>query len=87
MVREYTYAYEAICPFDGDVFTYILPRMDGACMTHFLQELAAYYKDHYCLVVFDGAPCHKPGVLEIPDNIQLEHLPPYASELNPTENL
>lgn len=56
-------------------------------MTHFLKELAACYHDHYCLVVADGAPCHRPGVLEIPENLQLEHLPPYAPTLNPTENI
>jgi hypothetical protein len=87
MVREYTYAYAAVCPFDGAAFTYILPRMDGTCMTLFLQELAAHYHDHFLLVVLDGAPCHKPGALEMPENMLLEHLPPYSPELNPTENL
>ena len=38
-------------------------------------------------MVYDGAPCHKPGALNIPDNIELVTLPPYSPELNPSENI
>jgi len=39
------------------------------------------------LVVFDGAGWHKSPKLIIPENVVLLKLPPYAPELNPTENI
>ena len=39
------------------------------------------------LMVYDGAPCHSPGALEVPDNMMLVTLPPYSPELNPSENI
>ena len=35
----------------------------------------------------DGAPCHRAGDLEIPQNIRIAELPPYSPELNPAEHL
>jgi transposase len=86
MIREYTYAYGAVCPFEGNACYLILPAMSGLCMNLFLQELAARYTDHYLLVVYDGAPCHSPGALTLPGNMIVVTLPPYRPELNPTEN-
>jgi transposase len=40
------------------------------------------------LLICDGAGWHQPGErLIVPDNITLLHLPPYAPELNPVENV
>lgn len=39
------------------------------------------------LLVLDGAPNHRCGVLVVPDNITLLYLPPYSPELNPNENI
>ena len=60
--------------------------MDAACVNVFLEELSTRYKDNFLLVVWDGAPCHSKGVLEIPDNIMVSELPPYSPQLNPSEN-
>jgi transposase len=39
-------------------------------------------------VVLDGAGWHATGGrLQVPNNISLLHLPPYAPELNPQENV
>jgi hypothetical protein len=85
-VREYIYAYGAVCPFDGDSCYLILPRMDVACMNEFLAELSMRYSKHLLLVVYDGAPCHNTGALKIPANIRVITLPPRSPELNPAEN-
>jgi len=86
IIREYTYAYGAVCPFDGDSCYLILPRMDAICMNVFLQELSMRYPDNYLLLVYDGAPCHSKTALNIPKNIEIITIPPYSPQLNPTEN-
>lgn len=86
IVREYTYAYGAVCPFDGDACYLILPSMDGICMNVFLKELSSRFSDRFLLVVYDGAPCHSPGVLDLPKNMMASTLPPYSPNLNPQEN-
>lgn len=55
-------------------------------MNAFLKELSARYKDHFLLVVWDGAPCHSNGALKVPENIMIKTLPPYSPQLNPAEN-
>ena len=39
------------------------------------------------MLVLDGAGWHGGADLEVPDNISLLKLPPYAPELNPVENV
>lgn len=55
-------------------------------MNIFLKELSTRYKDNFLLVVWDGAPCHSKGALEIPENIMVSELPAYSPQLNPSEN-
>ena len=87
MVREYTYAYGAFCPQDGASTHFILPAMDGACMTFFLRHVRESFPDDFILMVYDGAPGHSPGVLHVPDHMMLVTLPPYSPELNPSEHI
>lgn len=56
-------------------------------MNVFLAELSARFLDNFLLVVYDGAPCHSPGVLNVPENIMLVKLPSYSPNLNPKENV
>jgi hypothetical protein len=86
IIREYTYVYGAVCPFDGSACYLILPAMDGVCMNVFLQELSERFAECFLLVVYDGAPCHSPGVLDLPANIMVVKLPPQSPNLNPSEN-
>jgi transposase len=86
MIREYTYAYGAICPFDGESCYLILPSMDAACMNVFLKEISKRFKDNFILIIVDGAPCHNQGILDISDHMMIEYLPPYSPQLNPVEN-
>lgn len=87
IVREYTYAYGAFCPQDGASVHYVLPAMDGVCMTFFLRHVRHEFPDDFILMLYDGAPCHSPGALDVPDHMMLENIPPYSPELNPSENI
>ena len=87
MVREYTYAYAAVDPKEGEVDSLILPNMYATTMSVFLRELSVRHSACYILLVMDGAPCHRAGDLEIPANIHIAELPPYSPELNPAEHL
>lgn len=87
MVREYTYAYGAVCPFDGESCFLVLPQMNKSWMMLMLGEMARRYPDNYLLVVCDGASAHKIGAEELPSNVRLTSLPPYSPQLNPQENM
>ena len=41
----------------------------------------------HAALIFDGAGWHTTDKLELPENITPVCLPPYAPELNPTENI
>ena len=86
IIREYTYVYGAVCPFNGDACYLILPAMDGICMNVFLNELTERYNNYFLLVIYDGAPCHSPGVLNLPDNMMAVKLPSRSPNLNPSKN-
>ncbi len=85
IVREYTYAYGAVSPKDGKADFLILPHMRGAEMEMFLDEVSRRYPKDFILMFMDGAASHK-GI-GIPENIQIEHIPPYCPQLNPVENI
>ena len=56
-------------------------------MTFFLRHVRESFPDDFILMVYDGAPCHSPGALDVPDHMMLLTLPPYSPELNPSENI
>ncbi len=87
IVREYTYTYGAFSPKDGTADFLILPNMDAANMNIFLKELSLHHPEDYILMICDKAPCHREGVLRMPGNIKLLHLPPRCPEINPSENM
>ncbi len=87
IIREYTYLYGAYSPKDGVSDHLILPYMDSVCMNLFLKEVSDQHKDEFILMIYDGAPCHSGGVLEMPENMMVETLPPYCPQINPSENM
>lgn len=87
IVREYTYAYAALSPLDGELDSMILPNMYTDTLSIFLKEVSQRHQEEYIVMVLDGAPCHRSGELEIPGNITLIEQPPYSPELNPVEHL
>jgi putative transposase len=87
VVREYTYAYGAVCPHDGTLDSLILPSMHGSCFELFAAEVSRRHPDELVVMVCDGAGSHTATELSLPVNVRILTLPPYSPELNPTEQL
>lgn len=87
MVREHTYAFSAVCPLVGDSYSLISPVCNTEAMNALLCGLSEAYAKETILLFADGAGWHKSKGLQLPPNIQLQLLPPYSPELNPTEHL
>ena len=87
IVREYTYAYAAVCPFDGTLDALILPEVNTEAMSVFLEELSTNHHDEQIVLILDKAGWHTATNLTVPENIILHWLPPYSPELNPVEHL
>ncbi len=54
---------------------------------HLLEISRTVAPGTHAIIVLDGAGWHGSNALELPDNISLLSLPPYAPELNPVENI
>jgi transposase len=87
IVREYTYAYAAVCPFDGTLDALILPEVNTEAMSVFLDDLSTNHEDEQIVLIVDKAGWHTATNLTIPKNITLHWLPPCSPELNPVEHL
>lgn len=87
LVREYAYAYAAVCPRDGDLVWMLSAKMNTPNMSLFLDQVGRRYPQEFVLMVLDGASSHRSQDLEIPENMALVRLPPYSPELNPAEHL
>ena len=87
VVREYVYAYVAVCPQDGQMTSMILPWVDAKLMSIFLAHSSAQFPDEHCVMLLDGAGWHKANDLVVPANMTLVSLPPYSPELNPAEHV
>jgi len=79
----------AICPARGVGAAIIMPAVNIEAMNEHLKEISQQIAaGAHALLVLDGAAWHQTGgELEVPDNITLLSLPPYAPELNPMENV
>jgi hypothetical protein len=86
-VREYTYAYGALCPQDGALDSLIMPTMHSECFELFAAEVSKRHPDELVVMVCDGAGSHTATELALPGNVRILTLPPYSPELNPTEQL
>ena len=86
-VREYIYAYTAVCPDDGGNFSLILPRSDTEMMNIFPDELSEQYREYKIIIATDGAPWHPSESSNKYDNIRVIRQPPYSPELNPVEHI
>lgn len=84
-IREYTYAYGAVSPIDGEMVSLVLPYSNTECMNIFLEKISNTFPNDYILLVADNAPWHKSKTIKIPDNIEIFPLLPSTPELNPIE--
>jgi len=87
LVREYTYVFAAASPADGVLDTLILPEVNSATMSMFLEEVSQRHPEESVLMFLDSAGWHKSKHLRVPSNIRLSPLPPYSPQLNPVEHL
>jgi transposase len=87
LIREHVYLYGAVSPKDGTCVFLVMPAPDTACFQVFLDTVAKKFPGELILLVVDGAGNHVSDKLEVPANIIVQRLPPYAPELNPQENL
>ncbi len=83
------YLFGAICPQRGVGAAIIMPHVNTAAMSEHLKEVSTQVAPGgHGVLVCDGAGWHQTGgELQVPGNITLLPLPPYAPELNPMENV
>jgi len=87
IVREYTYVFTAVCPFDGTMDSLILPYLNAETMSIFLDEVSSRHSEEFILMFMDQAGWHKARKLIIPENIKIAWLPPYSPQCNPAEHV
>ena len=87
--HDSAYLYGAICPARGVGAAIIMPAANAEGMNEHLKEISTQVAPGaHAALVCDGAGWHQMGeTLQVPDNITLIPLPPYAPELNPMENV
>jgi len=83
------YLFGAVCPVRGVAAGLVLPAAHAAMMNLHLAEIGNQIAPGaHAIVIMDGAGWHQTGgALRVPANIIPLHLPPYAPELNPLENV
>lgn len=86
---EWAYLFGAVCPARGIGAAVVLPHVNTDAMNLHLAEISSQVTPgSRAVLVLDGAGWHQTGDrLQVPANISLLHLPPYAPELNPVENV
>jgi hypothetical protein len=88
--RRYTFAYifAAVDPATGRDFCLIMPAVSTAAMQEYLQGFdKTLAEDEHAVMVLDGAGWHTANALEVPANVTLLRLPPYAPELSAIERI
>jgi hypothetical protein len=88
--RRYTWAwlFGAVCPARQTGAAVIMPEVNVDAMNEHLAEISrAVSVGAIAVLVLDGAGWHSSPRLEVPENVVLLPLPPYAPELNPMENI
>lgn len=87
IIREYVYAYTAVCPENGETFSLIMPYANTESMNIFSAKFSEQYKNYRIILTMDRAGCHKNNDLELPLNIQPLLIPPHSPELDPIEHI
>ncbi len=87
--HDTAYLFGAICPARAVGAAVITPAANTECMNLHLAEISEQVAPGaIAVLICDGAGWHQTGgELILPGNIVPLHLPPYAPELNPMENV
>lgn len=67
IVREYLYAYAAVCPALGQMTSLLLPYANTDMMSLFLEEVAQDFKDYFVVMLVDQAGWHTSNSLKVPE--------------------
>ena len=86
-VFKTTYLYGSYSPINGDSFVWEINGVDTIIFEAYLKEFSQYKPNEYKIVVIDNAGFHSTKNIEVPENIFLLRIPPYAPELNPCEQV
>jgi hypothetical protein len=86
-VFKTTYLYGSYSPINGDSFVWEINGVNTAVFEAYLKEFSQYKPNEYKIVVIDNAGFHSTKNIEVPENIFLLRIPPYAPELNPCEQV
>lgn len=84
---ETTYLYGAFSPVNGAHFLLELPSCNTENFQVFLDAFSQTEGQEFKILLLDNAAFHKTKSLNIPENMHLLFLPPYAPELNPAEKV
>jgi hypothetical protein len=85
---DWAYLFGAICPERSTGAAVVMPVVNIEAMNEHLAEISRCVSvGAIALLVLDGAGWHSSPRLNVPGNIVLLPLPPYAPELNPMENV
>jgi len=87
VIREYTYAYLAVCPETGENCSLILPYVNQNCMNIFLQHISETFCNYRIIMAMDRAAWHREVKNEKWENIVPLFQPAYSPEVNPVENM
>ncbi len=87
IIRQYTYAYTAVCPETGENFSLILPYANSHCMDIFMQGLSDKFKNYRIILAMDSASWHTGEKAKKWGNIVPLFQPSYSPELNPVEHI
>ena len=82
---KWFWLYIAVEPTTGESVVLFLPRTDGICLEHFLQEFRRAVPAEPIALVLDGSGSHISQHLHWPAGLQPVPLPRYSPELNPPE--
>jgi DDE superfamily endonuclease len=87
--HDSVHLFGAICPARGVGAAIIMPSVNIEAMNEHLKEISTQVTvGAHAALICDGAGWHQQGgELQVPDNITLLPLPPYAPELNSMENV
>ncbi|HOO19282.1 MAG TPA: hypothetical protein PK296_03720, partial [Paludibacteraceae bacterium] len=58
IIRQYTYAYTAVCPETGESYSLILPYANTLCMSLFMEGFSEKFYDYRIIMAMDKASWH-----------------------------
>lgn len=59
LVREFTYEYAAVSPWDGDIDHITREKINTESMSCFLKQVSKAHPDEFHVMIVDGASSHK----------------------------